>query len=336
MAKKRLGIDALFQSSVPPARSPEESSSTAYREVSIEAVRPARRQPRRSFDAAGLEQLTASIAARGVLQPLLVRPSDDGQSFEIVAGERRWRAARAAGLKEIPVRIVTLDDRESFVVAITENLQREDLSPIDEAESYLELLKATLEIEPGYEPFRDSENPHAGVLRVLRALNNRAAGNTKDNVVLNLEPLVASVFDTVGRLTWQSFVSHRVPLLSLPSDVLAAVRDRGLPYTKARAIARLTAEKLATDETAARKARRDLIEQALTEGLSVRHLNNEVSKLLSANTTVAKAAQTRTRGGLEGRIDELQSRLVGFELDTYGPAKRTEIASAIEALLRLL
>jgi ParB family transcriptional regulator, chromosome partitioning protein len=336
MAKKRLGIDALFQSSVPPARMPEESVLGEYRDVPIDALRPAGRQPRRNFDAAGLEQLTASIAARGVLQPLLVRPTAEERTFEIVAGERRWRAARAAGLKQVPVRVVSLDDRESFVVAVTENLQREDLSPIDEAESYLELLRATLDIEPAYAAYRGAENPTAGVLRVLRALNNRAAGNTKDNVVLSLEPVITSVFDTIGRLSWQSFVSHRVPLLSLPSDVLGAVRDRGLPYTKARAIARITAERLSTDEMAARKVRRDLIEQALTEGLSVRNLNDEIAKLFGSGDMDAATAPLRNRSGLEGRVIDLQRRLSQFDLETYGPAKRADITSAIETLLRLL
>ncbi len=336
MAKKRLGIDALFQSSVPPARTPDDVPSGEYREIAVDALRPAGHQPRRVFDSSSLEQLTASIASRGVLQPLLVRQAGEEGAFEIVAGERRWRAARAAGLKVVPVRIVSLDDRESLVVAITENLQREDLSPIEEAESYLELLRATLETDPNYGPYRDPENATVGVLRVLRALNNRAAGNTKDNVVLSLEPVVASVFDAIGRLSWQSFVSHRVPLLSLPQDILAAVRDRGLPYTKARSIARLTAERLGTDDVAARKARRELIEQALTEGLSVRHLNDAIASLLATPAAQPAAPSTRHRTGVEGRVDELKDRLAAFNLETYGPAKRSEIAAAIESLLRLL
>jgi ParB family transcriptional regulator, chromosome partitioning protein len=340
MAKKRLGIDALFQSSVPRAAPAEDAHDSEFREIGIDLLHAGSRQPRRRFEADGLEQLTASIATRGVLQPLLVRMSSRLGYFEIIAGERRWRAARAAGLTQVPVRVVTLDDTEALLVAITENLQREDLSPIDEAEGYLELLKTSLEGEPGFASYRDPENGTAGVVRLLRALNNRAAGNTKDNVVLSLEPTVARVFDAVGRLSWQSFLAHRLPLLSLPDDVLAAVRDRGLAYTKARAIARLTAERLGADEPAARKARRDLIEQAISEGLSIRSLAAEIGLRLGTtrdrSTSSISVRQGRRRSGLEGRIDELQERLGSVDIEDYGPAKRTDILNAIEALLRVL
>jgi ParB family chromosome partitioning protein len=115
LAKKRLGIDALFQSSVPSAKGGEvEREPGEFRNVSVDALEPGRRQPRRLFDPESLAQLTASIASRGVLQPLVVRPSSVEGRFEIVAGERRWRAARAAGLDVVPVRVVSLDDAQPY------------------------------------------------------------------------------------------------------------------------------------------------------------------------------------------------------------------------------
>jgi ParB family chromosome partitioning protein len=106
--------------------------------VPIERLRPAPGQPRKNFDPAAIAELTASIAEKGVLQPLLVRPS--GEAFEIVAGERRFRAAKEAGLAAVPVVVRELNDQEALEIAIVENLQREDLNPIEEARAFRQLL----------------------------------------------------------------------------------------------------------------------------------------------------------------------------------------------------
>jgi len=109
--------------------------------VAIELLSPGQFQPRRHMDDTTVEALAQSIADKGVLQPLLVRRHpDDPNGYEIVAGERRWRAAQKAGLHEVPVVIRDLDDRETLEIALVENLQREDLSPIDEAVAYRRLM----------------------------------------------------------------------------------------------------------------------------------------------------------------------------------------------------
>ena len=102
-------------------------------------IRPNPEQPRRRFDEAALAELAASIAKQGLLQPLLVRPR--GEGYELVAGERRFRAAQLAGLSEVPVVVRELDDRTALELALVENLQREDLSPIEEAQGYQRLLE---------------------------------------------------------------------------------------------------------------------------------------------------------------------------------------------------
>ncbi len=113
----------------------------APRRVPIEFLRRSRVQPRRHFGEAELEALAESIRARGVMQPLLVRPrADEGEAFEIVAGERRWRAAQMAGLHELPVLVHQLSDREALEVALIENVQRQDLSPLEEADGYRRLI----------------------------------------------------------------------------------------------------------------------------------------------------------------------------------------------------
>jgi ParB family chromosome partitioning protein len=103
----------------------------------IEEIVPGRHQPRKRFDEKGILELAQSIKEEGVLQPLLVRPREGkGGRFELVAGERRWRAAQRAGLKEVPIIVRKLDSAKALEVSLVENLQREDLNPIEEAEGY--------------------------------------------------------------------------------------------------------------------------------------------------------------------------------------------------------
>lgn len=105
----------------------------------ISEIEPNRDQPRKDFDMENLNRLADSIAEHGIIQPLTVRPHGDG--YQIVAGERRWRAARIAGLSEVPVRIMELSDVETMQIALIENLQREDLNAIEEAMGYQELIE---------------------------------------------------------------------------------------------------------------------------------------------------------------------------------------------------
>jgi ParB family chromosome partitioning protein len=109
------------------------------RTVPLAALKPGRYNPRRSFHEAQLEELAASIRERGLVQPLVVRPSS-GDTYEIVAGERRWRAAQLANLHELPVVVRALSDQEAVEIAIIENVQREDLNAIEEGEGYKLLM----------------------------------------------------------------------------------------------------------------------------------------------------------------------------------------------------
>jgi ParB family transcriptional regulator, chromosome partitioning protein len=113
----------------------------AQRRIPIELIRPGAFQPRRRFAEAELDALAQSIREKGVLQPLLVRPlTGEEADFELVAGERRWRAAQRVGLHEVPVIIRPMADSEALEIALVENLQREDLSPLEEAEAYSRLM----------------------------------------------------------------------------------------------------------------------------------------------------------------------------------------------------
>lgn len=106
----------------------------------VSSIEPHPDQPRRHFDDAALDELAASIAARGVIQPVIVRPLGQGR-FQLVAGERRWRASQRAQVHEIPALVRTLTEREVMALALIENLQREDLNPIEEARAYQRLAE---------------------------------------------------------------------------------------------------------------------------------------------------------------------------------------------------
>ena len=119
---------------------PEEPESGAVTKLPLQKVEPNPDQPRRTFDEEELQALADSIAAHGILQPLAVRASGGG-FYQIIAGERRWRAARMAGLSEVPVVVLEADDRTVMELALVENLQRQDLNPMEEAEGYQRLMK---------------------------------------------------------------------------------------------------------------------------------------------------------------------------------------------------
>ncbi len=145
--QKRLGrgLDALLDSRQRRAEAAEPATNDAThgREIGLAELTPGRFQPRRQLTGDGLAELADSIREQGVLQPLVVRPrgAGDGARYEIVAGERRWRAAKLAGLATVPVVVRELDDQSALAVALIENLQREDLNPLDQAESLARLAR---------------------------------------------------------------------------------------------------------------------------------------------------------------------------------------------------
>ena len=140
MASRGLGkgLDALI-----PAGGSSESSNTKQAEtiVKITKVEPNREQPRKNFDEDALQELADSIKQFGLLQPILVQDRKD--YYEIIAGERRWRAAKLAGLKEVPVIIRNYTNQEIVEISLIENIQREDLNPIEEAEAFEKIIKTT-------------------------------------------------------------------------------------------------------------------------------------------------------------------------------------------------
>ncbi len=135
MATRRSGLGKGLEALIPKG----EAHHEGYAIIPVDRVSPNPHQPRTRFDEEALASLAASIAEVGVLQPIIVRESEE-EAYTLVAGERRWRAARKVGLREIPAIIRDSDDRALLTEALVENLQREDLSPLEEATAYQELL----------------------------------------------------------------------------------------------------------------------------------------------------------------------------------------------------
>ena len=157
------GLDALFADN-----SIEEIASTSAVKLKIMDIEPNRDQPRKIFDEDALAELADSIAKHGVIQPLLVRPMPDG-SYQLVAGERRWRASRMAGLSEVPVVIKELSDDEAMAPALIENLQREDLNAIEEAQGIKALMDTlSLTQDEAAERVGKSRPAVANALRLLK------------------------------------------------------------------------------------------------------------------------------------------------------------------------
>ena len=180
MAKKLSGLgrglDSLF------ADNSVEEINSSVNKLRIMEIEPKHNQPRKDFDEKALSELAESIEQHGVLQPLVVRPLANG-SYQLVAGERRWRAARIAGLTEVPVVIKELTDEEVIEIAMIENLQREDLNPLEEALGYrymMDELKITQ--EQAAEKVGKSRPAVANALRLLK-LPNEVQEMVKNNLI---------------------------------------------------------------------------------------------------------------------------------------------------------
>ena len=155
----------------------DKKSLSGLREVPVEWINVGPWQPQCRFDKAGLDELAVSIRKNGIVQPILLRPHPDYKSrFQLVAGERRWRAAQVAKIHEVPAIVRNLTDAECYEIALVENIQRSDLSVIEEALAYQKLLKKTGIHKNNYQKLLANQSHIANILRLL--LLQRVASNT--------------------------------------------------------------------------------------------------------------------------------------------------------------
>ena len=164
---------------IPASTEPGTAKAAGLAMLSVAAIEPHPSQPRRHFDDAALDELAASIAARGVIQPIIVRPLGEGR-YQLVAGERRWRAAQRAQLHEIPALIRDLGEREVMALALIENLQRQDLNPVEEARAYHRLADDEGLTQAEIARMVDKSRSHVANLQRLLALPERVLALVED------------------------------------------------------------------------------------------------------------------------------------------------------------
>ena len=281
------------------------TSSTTF--LRIEDIVPSETQPRRYFDQEKLLQLQLSIEQHGVLEPVLVRPFKDKQ-YQLIAGERRYRAAIKAGLEEIPVVIRNLNDNEATRIALVENLQREDLNPFEETEGIIVLISSELGI-----PI-DQVSPYLHNLQhQVKIDSNNVIGNKE---IINLE----QIFTTIGKMTWQSFVNNRLPILNLPNDLLKPLREGKLAYTKARAIA-------IVDNI---EERQEIILKAINENLSLSEVKKYI-KLTKESKLHENFAPDEFKKSFMKSINRLKNSKVWLE--THKQKKLLKLLSEINKLI---
>ena len=255
------GLDALLGGSAPRERSDE-----ALAQLPVAALRPGKYQPRTRMDEASLRELADSIRARGLIQPIVVRAVAAGQ-YEILAGERRWRAARIAGLERVPAIVRDVPDEAALGIGLIENIQREDLNPLEEANGLKRLI----------EEFRLTHEQVAG------AIGRSRAGVTNLLRLLELAPAVQEMLQD-GRLD----MGHARALLALSKgrqvEVAAHVAERGLSVRET--------ERLVQQATAAPAPRR----AEPTLDADARRLEEELSEALGASVRL------KPRGPQKGSV----------------------------------
>ncbi len=245
------------QINAPWADESQSDTKRAATLVLIKEIHLPPQQPRRYFDPDALKELINSIKEHGILQPLLVRPLSSG-GYELVAGERRYRAASESELTEVPVVIRSLSNSEALSLSLIENLQREDLNPVEETEGILQLLSLHLEITV------------EEAISLLYRLKNESKGKVTRNVTgKETVERVEKLFNSIGTMNWSSFVRNRLPLLKLPQEIREALQSGKIAYTKASVIARVKDSKV----------RNSLLSETLKNNLSLSQIKERIEEL---------------------------------------------------------
>ena len=250
MAEKRLGrgLAALIGDVGEETKTTERARS--QRRVPIEFLKPNARNPRRHFSDEELDELASSVRERGIIQPIVVRPvRGAGESYEIIAGERRWRAAQRAGLHEVPIVSVDASDAEALELAIIENVQRSDLNPLEEAGGYQSLIE-------------EFHHTHDDVAKIVGKSRVHIT-NTLRLLKLS-EPIKAYI--QAGKLT----AGHARMLVGQPNAEALAhdIVARGLNVRQVEALARASGAKGAKGSKSGRRSGKDADTVALEKRLS--------------------------------------------------------------------
>jgi ParB family transcriptional regulator, chromosome partitioning protein len=307
--RKRPEVKPMRSVSAFLSQPAEAASETLNQQtVPIEQITLPPKQPRRYFDPDKMAQLVRSVEELGILEPLLVRvlPTD---KYELLAGERRFRAAQELGLKVVPIVAREFSDREALQVALIENLQREDLNPVEETEAVMELLALDLGVE------------QVEVVSILnQAANAQKRGLELTENVFRQYEQIENLLKGIGRFTAQSFRSSRLPLLNLPEEILETLRQGKLEYTKARAIAQVKDE----------QQRKKLLKQVVAKDLSLVQVREQVVQLNTEQVDEESPEAT-----LQARVGELLRRVKRSKI-WDDPKKHRKLEKALAELEGLL
>lgn len=295
MASKLTMLRGLLEDSdqTPPSKFQSEVLPLGLVQlVEISKIRRSPFQPRTFFNPDKIEKMSAKFRRyreRGThpKTAILVRPIPDTDEYEFVFGESRTIAHTQAGFETVLAFIDDIADEEARELAVAENLLREDLNPVEKTEAMLELAAARLQTTPNE----------------VKQLLDRAANQRKQNTnnVIRTEQwqkLVAMFDEMPGRITPDSFRANYLPLLNLPAEVLDALHQGKLPYTKARAIAGVKDE----------KARSQLLVQAIEHDWSIRTIRNQIRDLKKTPLSDAPDAKLEVELPLSARIEKLKQR----------------------------
>ncbi|MBD2564283.1 ParB/RepB/Spo0J family partition protein [Nostoc linckia FACHB-391] len=333
-------------------------------------------QPRRYFDPQALKELVSSVKQHGILQPLLVRTIGGGK-YELVAGERRYRAGLEAKLEVAPVVVRELSDDQAFQLALIENLQREDLNPVEETEGILHLLAIRLHCDveavksllyrmknahsKGEQPSKSSLNessknvfpnsdnpqtednisehladknessknvfPNPDNPQTLDNVSDHLAEKTESskNVSPNLDEeqsnTVQQVFESLGLMNWLSFITTRLPLLNLPEEILIALREGKLEYTKAQVLARVRNNEI----------RKKLLSEAIASDWSL----SQIKEKITAWTDDEQASSSKASNQIPDRLQNITQRIKKRQL-WKEPRKQKQLVNLLNKLEALL
>ena len=284
MAKRRFDAAGTLDALLGPSGATELTSRDQLTMMNLADLSPTPHQPRTNFDEVSLQELAENIRQNGVLQPILVRPTETGH--EIVAGERRWRAAKLAGLTTIPVYLRELDDQQAAAASAVENLMREDLNPVEEVEAKRRIAALTLGV------------PEGEVFARLRLLVSRPDSDPEGVNQLTL------AFGRLGGEKWESFLKNKARLLNLPDDVKQAIRS-GLDYRKALVIGGV-----------GEKEERSRLIQLAQNGASVQALKDTLNPVKDdrerrRRNVIRALGQQKVMGGLSEKDRGKVERLLG-------------------------
>jgi ParB family chromosome partitioning protein len=279
------GLSALLDDG--DARTPQGRPSAGDREIPIELIHRSSNQPRRAFDATDLDELAQSIREKGVLQAILVRPSvEQPGEYQIVAGERRWRAAQRAGLHTIPVRVREIDDLEALEIGLIENIQRSDLGPLEEARGYAAMIERFSRTQETIAAIVGKSRSHvANTLRLLR-----------------LPPSVLAQLEA-GRLS----SGHARTLIDNPAAEALAERiiARGLNVRQAEELVR------ERDKPEKKRGKKEKASRGAVDA-DTRALENDLSEILGLAVRIldkAGAGELRVSYQTLEQLDDLCRRL---------------------------